>query len=81
MAADMMKIALIFTGVNRLGGVLSSIGGGLDKVSKKIEKINKISGRMMAAGAGIAGGTAAGVLALLKNFGEFDSISKSIMNS
>ena len=81
MAADMMKIALIFTGVNRLGGVLSSIGGGLDKVSKKIEKINKIGSKMMMAGAGMAGGTAAGVLALLKNFGEFEASQLDFENT
>ena len=81
MAADMMKIALIFTGINRMGGVLTSINTGLDKVSKKIEKINKISGRMMAAGAGIAGGTLAVVAMTAKKFMGFEEAQIILENT
>ena len=39
--ADMMKIALLFTGVNLKGNLFGSLLSNMDKVSTKMGKVNR----------------------------------------
>jgi len=79
--ADLFKIAMIFTGVNRVGGVLSAVGAGLDKVASKAEKLNKLGNRLMAGGAGLAGGTIAAVGMAAQKFMAFEGSQIGLENT
>ena len=82
--ADMLKIAMIFTGVNRMGGVLNSINSSLDKVSKKVEKINKIGGmgkKLFAAGSGVLGAAAVGIGAVMKPYADLEQARLDLQNT
>lgn len=79
--ADLFKIAMIFTGVNRMGGVLSAVGAGLDHIATKTERLNKLGNRLMVGGAGLVGGTVAAVGMAAQKFMAFEESQIGLENT
>lgn len=57
MSENILKISFLFSAVNRMGSTLSRLGSGLDKLSDKSERFNRIGKNMM-----LSGGKAMGVM-------------------
>lgn len=69
---DVLKISFLFNAVNRMGGVLNSVGSGLDKVNKKADRFNRLGKKMMVTGGMAMGMTAAAISTALSRFAEFE---------
>ena len=53
--ADMMKIALLFTGVNLKGNLFGSLLSNMDKVSTKMGKVNRAGRALFVCVGGLSG--------------------------
>lgn len=81
MASNVLKIALMFTGVNLTANLFGSLLSNMDKVSTKAGKINHAGKTMLTAGGGVLGATVAGVMATARAYEDLEAKQVRFKNS